>query len=168
MVTLNPSSRLPTLRRWRQHQSYPAPPIANQIDTHRQLHHPTKLNIRLHTTNHPRTHQKNRSMPTFSRRRFTPSNLNSSNSTFTERLGSRYRASLSRHPFILFGLPFIATIVAGSFFLTPATALRYEKQDRKVQRMSQEEAMGLGKDRRKLDINEEYYVGYSPVVGFYF
>jgi len=48
-------------------------------------------------------------------------------------------------------------IVAGSFFLTPATALRYEKHDRKVKRLSQDEAMGLGKDRRKVDLNEEYY-----------
>lgn len=46
----------------------------------------------------------------------------------------------------------------GSFFLTPVTAVRYDKYDRKVQRMSQEEAMGLEKDRRKVDINEEYYV----------
>lgn len=48
-------------------------------------------------------------------------------------------------------------MVAGSFFLTPATALRYEKYDRKVKRMTSEEAMGLGKDRRKVDMKEEYY-----------
>lgn len=48
-------------------------------------------------------------------------------------------------------------MVAGSFFLTPATAMRYEKYDRKVQRLSTEEAMGLGKDRRKVDMKEEYY-----------
>lgn len=48
-------------------------------------------------------------------------------------------------------------MVAGSFFLTPATALRYEKHDRKVKQLTQEEAMGLGKDRRKVDISEEYY-----------
>lgn len=67
-------------------------------------------------------------------------------------------SSLNRHPFLLFGLPFIATILAGSFFLTPVTAIRYDKYDRKVQRMSQEEAMGLEKGRRKIDMNEEYYV----------
>ena len=48
-------------------------------------------------------------------------------------------------------------MVAGSFFLTPATALRYERHDRKVRQLSKEEELGIGKDRRKVDINEEYY-----------
>ncbi|KAI9820322.1 MAG: Cytochrome oxidase assembly [Pycnora praestabilis] len=48
-------------------------------------------------------------------------------------------------------------MVAGSFFLTPATALRYEKHDRKVKQMSKEEELGIGKDRRKIDMKEEYY-----------
>lgn len=63
----------------------------------------------------------------------------------------------------------MAVIVAGSFVLTPATAIRYERHDRKVRQMSQEEAMGegLGKEgikhnpRRRMIGNErdEYYVG---------
>ena len=48
-------------------------------------------------------------------------------------------------------------MVAGSFFLTPATAIRYEKHDRKVRQMSKEEELGIGKDRRRVDLNEEYY-----------
>ncbi|KAL6718306.1 Cytochrome oxidase assembly [Lecanora helva] len=48
-------------------------------------------------------------------------------------------------------------MVAGSFLLTPATAIRYERHDRKVQQMSKEEELGIGKDRRRVDINEEYY-----------
>ncbi|KAF8469197.1 cytochrome c oxidase assembly protein COX16-domain-containing protein [Kalaharituber pfeilii] len=95
-------------------------------------------------------------MPVFTRKKFL-STAPASGTTLFNRLAMRYRASLSRHPFLLFGLPFISTIVAGSFFLTPATALRYEKHDRKVRMMSQEEAMGLSKDRRRLDLNEEYY-----------
>ncbi|MCJ1441478.1 MAG: Cytochrome oxidase assembly [Stictis urceolatum] len=72
-------------------------------------------------------------------------------------IAARYRAHLNSHPFLLFGLPFIATIVAGSFFLTPATALRYEKHDRKVRQVSKDEELGIGKDRRKVDMREEYY-----------
>lgn len=49
-------------------------------------------------------------------------------------------------------------MVAGSFFLTPATAVRYEKHDRRVQRLSKEEALGIGKAGRRVDMNEEYYV----------
>jgi len=75
-------------------------------------------------------------------------------------IAARYRVALSKHPFALFGLPFIVTMVAGSFFLTPATAVRYEKHDRKVRRMSKEEELGIGKDKRKVDMKEEYYVSY--------
>ncbi|KAF2139120.1 uncharacterized protein K452DRAFT_290216 [Aplosporella prunicola CBS 121167] len=72
-------------------------------------------------------------------------------------LPARYRAALQKHPFLLFGLPFIATMVAGSFFLTPATALRYERHDRKVRQLNKEEELGIGKERRKVDMREEYY-----------
>jgi cytochrome c oxidase assembly protein subunit 16 len=74
-------------------------------------------------------------------------------------IASRYRSQLSRHPFLLFGFPFIATMVAGSFFLTPATAIRYEKHDRRVRRLSKEEELGIGKGGRRVDMKEEYYVG---------
>ena len=63
-------------------------------------------------------------------------------------------------------------IVAGSFALTPAAALRYERYDRKVKQLSQEEAIDLGlkgpdgeegirrNPRRRVigDEREEYYV----------
>ena len=75
-------------------------------------------------------------------------------------MAARYRSGLARHPFLLFGLPFIATMVAGSFFLTPATAIRYEKHDRKVRRMSKEEELGIGKGGRRVDMKEEYYVSF--------
>ncbi|KAF1953606.1 cytochrome c oxidase assembly protein COX16, mitochondrial [Byssothecium circinans] len=78
-------------------------------------------------------------------------------STLPNSVAARYRKALQKHPFLLFGLPFLATIVAGSFLLTPATALRYERYDRKNQQITQEEAMGLGKERRKVNMKDEYY-----------
>lgn len=66
---------------------------------------------------------------------------------------------MAKHPFFLFGLPFMAVIIGGSFVLTPATAIRYERYDRKVRQMTKEEELGVGKQRRKVDIREEYYVG---------
>jgi cytochrome c oxidase assembly protein subunit 16 len=78
-------------------------------------------------------------------------------------IAARYRAALVKHPFALFGLPFIATMVAGSFFLTPATAVRYEKHDRRVQRLSKEDELGIGKAGRRVNMKEEYYVSlYIP------
>ncbi|KAL1997684.1 hypothetical protein VTN02DRAFT_1098 [Thermoascus thermophilus] len=65
-------------------------------------------------------------------------------SSLGERIGALYRANLAKHPFLLFGLPFITVMVAASFALTPATALRYERHDRKVKQLTQEEALELG------------------------
>ncbi|KAF3481017.1 uncharacterized protein GIQ15_06364 [Arthroderma uncinatum] len=110
-------------------------------------------------------------MPPFQSKKFRPSTTAAS--SLGDRLGAKYRANLSKHPFLLFGLPFISIMVAGSFFLTPATALRYERHDRKVQQLSKEEAMNLGlrepgredagslqrNPRRRIlgDEKEEYY-----------
>ncbi|KAK4192484.1 cytochrome c oxidase assembly protein COX16-domain-containing protein [Podospora australis] len=71
--------------------------------------------------------------------------------------GAKYRAIMAKRPFLLFGLPFLTVIVGGSFVLTPATAIRYERHDRKVRQMSKEEALSVGKNKRKVDMREEYY-----------
>ncbi|PGH13697.1 cytochrome c oxidase assembly protein COX16, mitochondrial [Polytolypa hystricis UAMH7299] len=81
-------------------------------------------------------------MAIFQTRRFRPSI--SSASSLGDRIGVIYRANLSKHPFLLFGLPFITIMLAGSFILTPATALRYERHDRRVQLVSQEDAISMG------------------------
>jgi len=78
------------------------------------------------------------------------------------KLGMRYRALMAKHPFLMFGLPFMSVIVAGSFVLTPAAAIRYEKHDRRVRQMTKEEELGLNKGARKVDMKEEYYV--SPAL----
>lgn len=111
-------------------------------------------------------------MPAFGSKTFR--RATTASSTLGERLGTIYRAKLPRHPFLLFGLPFITVIVAASFVLTPATALRYERHDRKVRQLDQEEAMALGlkgengeesinrNPRRRIlgSDREEYYVSY--------
>jgi cytochrome c oxidase assembly protein subunit 16 len=84
-------------------------------------------------------------MPAFGSKTFR--RATTASSTLGERLGTIYRATLPRHPFLLFGLPFITVIVAASFVLTPATALRYERHDRRVRQLDQEEAIALGLKR---------------------
>jgi len=116
-------------------------------------------------------------MPAFGSKTFR--RATTASSTLGERLGTIYRAKLPRHPFLLFGLPFITVIVAASFVLTPATALRYERHDRRVRQLDQEEAMALGlkgengeesisrNPRRRIvgSDREEYYVSclWQPV-----
>lgn len=89
-------------------------------------------------------------MAIFPSRKFRPTNDSS--------FASRGRILVAKHPFVLFGLPFIATMLLGSFFLTPATALRYERHDRKVRQLTKDEELGIGKDKRRIDLKEEYYV----------
>lgn len=66
--------------------------------------------------------------------------------------------TIRRHPFAFFGLPFLATMVAGSFALSSLTQTRYDLRDAKVHAVSREEELGMKKDRRKFDIREEYFV----------
>ena len=93
-------------------------------------------------------------MPVFPSKKFqTAADLNSP--------GARYRSAISKRPFLLFGLPFLTSIVAGSFILTPATAIRYEKHDRKVKQLTREQELDVRKNPRKVDWRDEYQVG-SP------
>lgn len=73
---------------------------------------------------------------------------------------ARYRSALSRRPFLYFGLPFMAIIVAGSFVLTPATAVRYEKYDRKVKQLTTDDELAVRKNPRKVDWRDEYQVSW--------
>lgn len=80
-------------------------------------------------------------------------------------IGMRYRTLMNKHPFLMFGLPFMAVIVAGSFVLTPATAVRYERYDRKVRQMTKDEELNVRRSARKVDMKEEYYVRLSLGTG---
>jgi cytochrome c oxidase assembly protein subunit 16 len=69
------------------------------------------------------------------------------------------KSAIYRHPFLLFGLPFITMVVIGSFALTPATATRYGHYDKKVRRTDRKDAIDAsGVKRRRFDPREEYYV----------
>ncbi|KAK5939528.1 Cytochrome oxidase assembly [Knufia obscura] len=81
-------------------------------------------------------------MPTFDSKPFKGSG--SSGEGWEERVSNFYRKQVAKRPFVMFGLPFISVMVAASFLLTPATALRYERHDRKHREVSQNEAMELG------------------------
>jgi cytochrome c oxidase assembly protein subunit 16 len=86
-------------------------------------------------------------MPTFPRNR-----LPSARSQALQR-------AVRKRPFLLFGLPFIGIVVAGSFFLTPVTANRYDHHDRKRRWVGKQDAFdSTGLQRRKFDAREEYYV----------
>lgn len=63
-----------------------------------------------------------------------------------------------QRPFALFGLPFLGLVVFSSFALTTFTQTRYDLNDTKTRSVSKEEELGMSKDRKRVDIREEYYV----------
>lgn len=63
-----------------------------------------------------------------------------------------------QRPFALFGLPFLGLVVFSSFALSTFTQTRYDLNDSKTKSVSKEEELGMSKDRKKVDIREEYYV----------
>ncbi|KAF7799357.1 hypothetical protein EIP86_010589 [Pleurotus ostreatoroseus] len=69
---------------------------------------------------------------------------------------------LRKHP-SLFGIPFLIIIVGASFGLQSFTQTRYDLQDKKVQKLTKEQELGLVKSKRKIDIREEYFVS-SPYI----
>ncbi|KEZ39397.1 hypothetical protein SAPIO_CDS10104 [Scedosporium apiospermum] len=69
---------------------------------------------------------------------------------------AKYRRAIAKHPFLTFGLPFLTIIIAGSFVLTRATAIRYEKHDRRVKQMTRDEELNVRKNPRKVDWRDEY------------
>ncbi len=89
--------------------------------------------------------------------------------TFDSRPLNRRRASplqrfvphVRRSPVLLFGLPFVLTIVGASFGLSRLTQTRYDYNATKVQSMSKEEELKMKQNRRRVDIREEYYVSLS-------
>ncbi|PHH87227.1 hypothetical protein CDD83_9147 [Cordyceps sp. RAO-2017] len=89
-------------------------------------------------------------MPTFQSKRFRAASE-------AARPGARYRALLARRPFLSFGLPFVAAVVAGSVVLTRATAVRYERHDRRVRQLTRDEELGVRRAGRRVDMRDEYY-----------
>lgn len=51
----------------------------------------------------------------------------------------------------------MATLFVGSIYLAEFTAVRYEQYDDKVTMMSEEEALKMDREKRKVDMKEEYY-----------
>ncbi|KDQ16363.1 hypothetical protein BOTBODRAFT_130168 [Botryobasidium botryosum FD-172 SS1] len=76
--------------------------------------------------------------------------------SFPPRPPSTLNRQIRRNP-LLFGIPFILTIVGASFALQTVTQTRYDLHDRKVTQVSKEEELKMSKNRKKFDIREEYY-----------
>ena len=72
----------------------------------------------------------------------------------------RVNAYVNTSPTLRFGEPFVTSMVIGTFFLAQITQARYIQHDHKIRVMSQEEKLDLQRDRKPIDIREEYFVRY--------
>ncbi|KAF9973861.1 Cytochrome oxidase assembly [Actinomortierella ambigua] len=79
--------------------------------------------------------------------------------TYSKNPGSadKFTAAIKKRPVLYFGLPFVGIIVVGSFALAELTATKYNVHDSKSKAVSKEENLKLAKNRRRLDLQEEYW-----------
>ncbi|KAL9940767.1 hypothetical protein V8E36_000255 [Tilletia maclaganii] len=89
-------------------------------------------------------------MPTFSSK---PLKNRRGGAGFLARVSPR----ISKHPILFFGLPFVLTITASSFVLAQLTQTRYDYNATKVQAVSKEDELRMNKNRRRVDVREEYF-----------
>lgn len=69
----------------------------------------------------------------------------------------KYYKLLRKNHFLYFGLPFMLSIVAGSFYLQRFTALKWERWDNKYQQVNEEEMLGMIENKRKFNKKDDYY-----------
>ncbi|QRV74833.1 cytochrome C oxidase assembly protein COX16, mitochondrial [Ceratobasidium sp. AG-Ba] len=74
------------------------------------------------------------------------------NATFMGNIGQ----TLKKHP-SYFGIPFVLLMVGGSFALQTLTQTRYDLHEKKVTQISKEEELHMNKNRKPVDIREEYF-----------
>jgi cytochrome c oxidase assembly protein subunit 16 len=66
--------------------------------------------------------------------------------------------AIRKRPFLLFGLPFVGIMVGASFALEKFTQTKYDYESNKIRTITWEEELGMKKNRKKVDLREEYYV----------
>ncbi|KAK3816452.1 MAG: cytochrome c oxidase assembly protein COX16-domain-containing protein [Benniella sp.] len=69
----------------------------------------------------------------------------------------KFSQAIKKRPVLYFGLPFVLTVVVGSFALSELTATKYNVHENRTKTMSKEEGLKLSKNRRKLNLQEEYW-----------
>lgn len=65
--------------------------------------------------------------------------------------------TLRNHPFAAFGLPFLSLMVIASFGLSTFTQTKYDRQDSKVKQLDKKEALQIQKNKKPIDLREEYF-----------
>ncbi|KAJ3062875.1 hypothetical protein HDU99_005073, partial [Rhizoclosmatium hyalinum] len=67
------------------------------------------------------------------------------------------RLSKQQRQFFFFGMPFLATMVGATAMLSNLTQTKFDLKDKKVQAVSKEEELKLDANRKRLNLQEEYF-----------
>lgn len=76
---------------------------------------------------------------------------------FEKSFAGRYQRLIKLNPFLFFGLPFCGMVVLGSYWLTAFTTVKFEREDRRIHELNEEDILKLKVKQRKVDVKEEYY-----------
>ncbi|PWN46094.1 FAD-dependent thiol oxidase [Ceraceosorus guamensis] len=96
-------------------------------------------------------------MPVFSRKPIGDAFGSSGGGSRNQPLNSRLSLALKRRPFLFFGLPFISVMAGASVALSYIAQTKFDYDASKVQSISKSEELKMRKDRKKIDIREEYF-----------
>lgn len=66
-------------------------------------------------------------------------------------------SQIRRRPVIFFGVPFVGTLLTGSFLLSKLTQTRYDYNATRVHTLAEEERLQLDHNRKRVDLREEYF-----------
>ena len=69
----------------------------------------------------------------------------------------KYQRLLKKNIFLFYGVPFCGMIVIGSYWLAGFTAVKYEREDRRIHEFNEDDVLKLKRKQRKVDVKEEYY-----------
>lgn len=69
----------------------------------------------------------------------------------------KYEKLVKKNSFLYLGLPMMLSVAFASVLLSNFTAVRYEMRDEKVREVNEEEALSMVRNRRTVDIKDEYY-----------
>ncbi|KAI9351191.1 cytochrome c oxidase assembly protein COX16-domain-containing protein [Obelidium mucronatum] len=67
------------------------------------------------------------------------------------------KLSKQQRQFLFFGFPFLVTMVGSTAMLGSLTQTKYDLHDQKVKTVSKEEELKLDSNRKKLNLQEEYF-----------
>lgn len=76
---------------------------------------------------------------------------------YDKTFAGKYLKLMRKNHFLYFGLPFMLSIVAGSFYLKRFTALKWEKFDEKYRQLNEDEMLGMIERKRTFDKRDDYY-----------